>query len=96
MIEPKINWKTERTGRGFKIIEFLDYYSQSCSLQQSSLAEYTKPGSAALWLGVEGHRMHLSFGQVKMLIIALETWMKDCKFPDEVGYPEHFPEERRR
>lgn len=43
----------KRTPRGFQVIEFKDRYGISCTLQQSSLADYTQPGSSAVWLGVE-------------------------------------------
>lgn len=36
-----------RTGRGFRVMEFEDYYGASCSLQQSSLAD-----TDAVWLGI--------------------------------------------
>ena len=43
--------ETKKTGRGFEIINFADRYGISCSLQASSLAEYEKPGTSAIWLG---------------------------------------------
>lgn len=45
--------KIKRTNRGFELIEFHDYYGAKCSLQQSSLAIYEKPGASAIWLGVD-------------------------------------------
>lgn len=57
--------KVKRTERGFEIVEFKDCYDHPCSLQQSSLAEYEKPGTSAIWLGpsdakpqVLWHRAH--------------------------------------
>lgn len=44
------------TSRGFEIIEFSDCYGEKCSLQASSLAEYEKPGTSAVWLGVQDAR----------------------------------------
>lgn len=44
------------TSRGFEIIEFADCYGEKCSLQASSLAEYEKPGTSAVWLGVQNAR----------------------------------------
>jgi len=44
---------TKRTKRGFALLEFKDRYGVSCSLQASSLAEYAKPGTSAVWLGVD-------------------------------------------
>jgi len=68
--------KINRTNRGFEIIEFKDHYGESCSLQQSSLAEYEPPGSSAIWFGVGENRMHLSLKQVKQLIPYLDNWVK--------------------
>lgn len=42
---------TDTTERGFPIINFKDRYDDPCSLQMSSLAEYEKPGTSAVWLG---------------------------------------------
>lgn len=82
----------KQTNRGFALIEFKDRYSMSCSLQQSSLAEYEPPGSSAVWLGAENNqyhkitgeplspRMHLDRNQVTALIKHLENWLKTNKF----------------
>lgn len=43
--------KVEKTGRGFEIVNFQDCYNTPCSLQASSLAEFEKPGTSAVWLG---------------------------------------------
>lgn len=43
----------ERTERGFEIVKFADRYGVPCSLQASSLAEYDKPGTSAVWLGTD-------------------------------------------
>lgn len=43
--------KVTKTGRGFPQVEFTDRYGVPCSLQASSLAEYEKPGTSAVWLG---------------------------------------------
>lgn len=43
----------ERTARGFELLEFKDRYGTPCSLQASSLAEYEKPGTSAVWLGTD-------------------------------------------
>jgi hypothetical protein len=43
----------DHTARGFEIINFSDCYGVKCSLQASSLAEYEKPGTSAIWLGVQ-------------------------------------------
>lgn len=52
-----------KTQRGFTLIKFDDLYTQSCSLQKSSLAT-----EDAIWLGVTEKRMHLSREQVKELL----------------------------
>ena len=69
------------TGCGFELIEFADKYGEPCSLQQSSLAEYDKPGTSAVWLGCtpQGEslspRMHLDRKQVAALIAHLQRWL---------------------
>lgn len=61
------------TERGFGLLTFEDSYERKCSLQESSIAIYTQPGSSAVWLGqdepeiIEGKplcRMHLTRKQV--------------------------------
>lgn len=86
----------ERTVREFEIIKFHDRYRTPCSLQQSSLADFTPPGSSAVWLGVDRQegphdgvfdlanqtRMHLDLKQVKSLIAVLEMWVEFGSFTD--------------
>lgn len=55
-----------RTGRGFKIMEWRDFYWQPCSLQASSLAT-----ADCVWLGTGSNRMHLSRSQAGALARAL-------------------------
>ena len=45
--------KQKRSGRGFPLVEFKDYYDTPCSLQASSLALYQQPGISAIWLGCD-------------------------------------------
>lgn len=45
--------RSKRNGRGFQHLEFKDHYDVPCSLQASSLAIYNKPGTSAIWLGVD-------------------------------------------
>ena len=45
--------KQRRSGRGFPLVEFKDYYGAPCSIQASSLAIYQQPGTSAIWLGVD-------------------------------------------
>lgn len=68
------------TERGFQLIKFTDLYDKSCSLQQSSLADYMTPGTSALWLGAGEDRMHLDLAQVKLLIVQLQHWVDHGKF----------------
>lgn len=82
----------ERTSRGFEFIEFKDCYGEKCSLQASSLAEYEKPGTSAVWLGCEearkhpvtgeplSPRMHLNRDQVTALIAHLQSWLDNDTF----------------
>lgn len=81
------------THRGFEYIKFNDHYDESCSLQQSSLAddENRLPGTSAVWLGrdtfkrhhVTGDlscRMHLNRKQVAALIQHLQRWLDHGTF----------------
>lgn len=45
--------KVSKTPRGFKKVDFKDRSGIPCSLQESSLAVYQKPGTSAVWLGVD-------------------------------------------
>ena len=76
--------KVERTSRGFEVVNFKDHYGTKCSLQASSLAIYEKPGTSAVWLGVDDAapktRMHLNREQVEALISVLQSWLKRDTF----------------
>ena len=84
--------KVDKTSRGFELIEFKDRYGVECSLQASSLAEYEKPGTSAVWLGCQKNcrhsstgeemapRMHLDRKQVSALINHLNQWLKRDSF----------------
>jgi hypothetical protein len=62
--KPKPLSEMKRSGRGFELIEFKDYYGVpgSCSLQQSSIIlgetdadwakAYKHPGSSGVWFGL--------------------------------------------
>lgn len=41
-----------KTNRGFQIVEFPDCCGEVCQLQQSSLANFERPGTSAIWLGI--------------------------------------------
>lgn len=43
----------EAASGGWPVIHFKDHYGKECSLQMSSLAEYEKPGTSAVWLGID-------------------------------------------
>lgn len=76
--------KVQRTARGFEFIKFKDRYGEGCSLQASSLADYTEPGSSAVWLGLDTpekvERMHLDRNQVKALVRHLTAWLERNTF----------------
>ena len=86
------------TKRQFQIIQFKDRYNSTCSLQQSSIADFEPPGSSAVWLGLDpvtgehdgvfdaGNktRMHLDLKQVKALIAVLEMWVETGSFIEDV------------
>lgn len=46
--------KQKKSGRGFPLVEFKDFYDIPCSIQASSLAIYEQPGTSAIWLGCDG------------------------------------------
>lgn len=52
-ILPEPLGKVETTARGFEIIHFADRYDNAGSLQASSLADNEKPGTSAVWLGID-------------------------------------------
>jgi len=72
----------EKTERGFEIIRFKDFYGGECSLQQSSLALYNKPGSSAIWFGHREERMHINLELMKELLPHLQNWVKDGSFSE--------------
>jgi len=70
----------KNTSRGFQYIVFKDRYGLDCSLQQSSLADNTQPGSSAVWLGTaNGERMHLDVELVEKLLVSLNNWLDKGK-----------------
>lgn len=74
--------KIEKTERGFEIIRFTDFYGAECSLQQSSLALYNKPGSSAVWFGAGDERMHINLELVKELLPYLQNWVEGGSFSE--------------
>jgi len=72
--------KIEKTERGFELIRFKDFYGAECSLQQSSLALYDKPGVSAIWFGKGDKRMHINLDLMKKLLPHLQRWVKDGSF----------------
>lgn len=75
--------KIEKTERGFELIKFKDIYGSECSLQQSSIALRKRPGTGAIWFGVEDNRMHIDLGLMKELLPYLQNWVKDGSFSKE-------------
>lgn len=71
-----------KTDRGFPVVIFEDSHGKPCSLQQSSVIgnyedAYMKPGTSAVWLGVdEEKRMHMNREQVAGLIERLSMWLE--------------------
>lgn len=61
---------SEESKEGLELIEFEDLYGKKCSIQESSLAT-----DYALWVGVNGARMHLTQDQVKELIPILQKFV---------------------
>lgn len=74
--------KAGKTQRGFQFVEFEDSNGQDCSVQVSSALDWDED-SYKLWLGVEGHRMHLSYDQVCMLEGMLQNFIDHNGFFDE-------------
>ena len=72
--------RIERTDRGFQIIRFQDRNEQKCSLQMSSLADFEKPGTSAVWLGIGNARMHLDLARVRALHSVLGKWIEEGVF----------------
>jgi hypothetical protein len=54
--QDELNAIEKKTGRGFQIVEFKDYYGQECSLQMSSIVS-----PACIWLGVDNTGDNISF-----------------------------------
>lgn len=76
----------EKTNRGFEIINFRDCYGKECSIQQSSLAHYEKPGTSAIWLGISNPEPKILHGDAKKFgIVTSETsgWVP-YPIPEEV------------
>lgn len=72
----------KKTERGFELISFKDFYGAECSLQQSSLALYDKPGMSAIWFGQGDARMHINLELMKELLPHLQNWVKDGSFSE--------------
>jgi len=45
--------KNAKNRKRFEVVNFKDHYGTKCSLQASSLAICEKPGTSAVWLGVD-------------------------------------------
>ncbi len=71
----KGEFKEGATPRGFELIEFNDHYGQPSSIQASSLALYSTPGTSALWIGAGENRMHLTVENVRAVRDYLTRWL---------------------
>ncbi len=77
--------EVKHTKRNFEIIEFKDTYKQECTLQQSSIATYEKPGTSAIWFGCGEDRMHLNREQLEELMVHLNNWLEHGTFKLQTG-----------
>lgn len=76
-----------KTSRGFKQVKFTDRYGCPCSLQASSLAEYVKPGTSAVWLGTDDAQPKVLHGDARKLGVktnATEGWVP-FPIPEQVS-----------
>jgi hypothetical protein len=85
----EIRW----TDRGFEIVEFTDLLDQQCTLQQSSIALFEKPGSGAIWLGPGKDRMHLRYETVVEILPLLQSWVENGSFVGVELEPPNFRDE---
>ena len=79
--------KVTKTGWGFEIVEFRDRYDVPCSLQASSLAEYEKPGTSAVWLGTDDAQPKCLHGDAAALGVKTDAtcgWVP-YPIPDKVS-----------
>ena len=66
----------DHTDHGFEVVRWHDLLEQICTLRQSSTGGgVVRPGTAALRLGVSGHRMHLHRRDVICLVGHLMQWL---------------------
>jgi hypothetical protein len=79
--------KTNTTQRGFRIIEFKDYYEEDCSIQKSSLAD-----DDCIWLGIDNPEPRIMCKDAIKLGLRKATggeedngWC-DFKVPEEVSF----------
>lgn len=73
--------KVKKTSRGFEVVDFKDHYGTKCSLQQSSLASYEKPGTSAVWLGVDDANPQVLHGDAAGLGIKTNATCGWVKYP---------------
>lgn len=79
--------KIIKTNRNFPLIEFKDYYETPCSLQMSSLAIYTKPGTSAVWLGTDDAKPQVLASQAARFGVKTEetTGWVSYPIPEDVS-----------
>ncbi len=76
-----MTWRVEETENGgYEKVLLLDLNGVLGSLQQSSVALCEPPGSSAVWLGPEGHRLHMKLSHVKQLHHLLGNWIESGSF----------------
>lgn len=80
MKETETLGKVQHTLTGWEYIEFKDHYDQGCSLQVSSLAEYEKPGTSAVWLGMN---------EVEPKVLASEASQYGIKAKETTGWVDY-------
>ena len=76
----------KRTSRGFELVNFKDHYGAECSLQASSLAIHEKPGTSAIWLGVNDAKPKCLHGDAAALGVETDEtsgWV-DVPLPDKI------------
>lgn len=73
--------KVEKTERGFEVVNFKDHYGTRCSLQASSLAIYKKPGTSAIWLGVDDANPQVLHGDAAALGVKTDATCGWVKYP---------------
>lgn len=78
--------KVQHTARNFEFLEFKDMNGTKCSLQASSVAIYEKPGTSAIWLGVDDPQpkcLHHAAASLGVETTATCGWV-DVELPEQI------------